>query len=89
MRRGVRVTLKRLKIVRKPSGAVLTYYRAPAGALTRLPDGPHDAPAFLAAYARAADQAPAAKGRRPPADGPWRRWWMRISTASSFARWRR
>lgn len=68
MRRGVQVRLRGLKIVRKPSGAVLTYHRAPGGALTRLPDGPHDAPAFLTAYAAA--RAAAGKPVAAPRPGP-------------------
>lgn len=51
--RGNRVTLTHLKTVRKPSGAVYHYLRAPGCQLVRLPDLPLDSPAFLAAYAAA------------------------------------
>jgi len=63
------IRLRRLKIVRKPSGAVLIYHRAPGGALTRLPDAPQDSAAFLAAYA-AAERAMAAPPKGTPRFGP-------------------
>jgi site-specific recombinase XerD len=47
------VTLRYIKIVRKPSGLVLRYLRFPGAELVRLPGGDIGSPAFLAAYAAA------------------------------------
>ena len=62
MQRGVRLT--RIKRVRKPSGLVFVYYRRRDGGLVRLPDGPENAPAFLAAYAAASEADGSPKPRR-------------------------
>lgn len=51
-RRGVSVTLARIKRVTKPSGISYYWHRAPGGKLTKLPGEPGD-PDFLAAYALA------------------------------------
>lgn len=65
------MSLPRLKVVRKPDGRVYNWFRpAGGGPLVKLPNGPHDDPEFLAAYAAAMrahgaarDQSRAAGGR--------------------------
>ena len=55
--RGKTVKLIGVYTVRKPSGATFTYYRRKGHPLVRLPDLPHDDPAFLKAYAEAKEAA--------------------------------
>ena len=50
--------MKGIKRVRKPNGRVFVYYKHPTGQLTRLPDLPENDPAFLRAYATAAEAKP-------------------------------
>lgn len=58
------VRLTGLMPIRNRDGSTRWYYRAKGAALTRLPDLPHDDPAFLTAYA-AARSSVARAGARP------------------------
>ncbi len=69
MRRGFRLKFVRATI--KPSGLRFVYYVRPGYKRVRLPDLPENDPAFIAAYAEAAQGVEKAPRKREPGErGP-------------------
>jgi integrase len=61
--------MKYVKATTKPSGRRYVYYAKPGCKRVRLPDLPENDPAFLAAYAEAAQSAVNVPSRREPGEG--------------------